>query len=174
MIVPRSHRIPQCGEPRVFHQSGVGSELRAGHAPRIEQAGVFGICSQSTLLYCDGLLHQLFDLRFHLRVWSPVRCFDKAVVRIFSGIEHSDAVKLMKQNRGQQMIDRERVVGMPPHHLLKIMHRGVILKVLEMVESGDSSRVLGTERKILSRSDCGLRRSLRVSLRQQEKPAKEQ
>ena len=42
------------------------------------------------------------------------------------------------------MIDRKGIVGMTPQHLSELLHRPVIVEVVEMVEGGQVQRVMRT------------------------------
>ena len=147
MIAARPHGIPQGRKPGAFDQRGVGGELGPGHAAGVERVHVVRVCRQAFLLQLQGSIHQTLDLILDLRIRWTVRRGNKTVVGVLSRIQHAHAVEFPEQGRGQEMIDRERIVRMPPQHLFELLHRPVVVEIVEMVERGQVQRIMGTIRK---------------------------
>ncbi len=144
MIAARPYGIPQGRKPGAFDQRGVGGELGPGHAAGVKRVHVVRVCGQAFFLQLQGPIHQILDLILDLRIRRTVRRGNKTVVGVLSRIQHAHAVEFPEQGRGQQMIDREGIVRMPRQHLFELLHRPVVVEVVEMVERGQVQRIMGT------------------------------
>ena len=81
-------------------------------------------------------INQVANAFLSLFIGWTVRRRDKAVVRIFTGVHCPDAVELLKQDRDQQMVYREGIIGVALKDLIKLLNGAIIVHVVKVVERG--------------------------------------
>ena len=59
---------------------------------------------------------------------------DEVVIRVVARIHRAHAVEFAHQNRGEQMVYGEGIVRMALQDLLKILHGGVVVEVVIVLE----------------------------------------
>jgi len=143
MVVAGADGATQSGKPGPFHQTGINRELRPGHAAAVQRIHVLRIGFE--LLFFEYLspLGQQLDSLFHLWIGGPGSVPDETIIAVVARIHAASLIEIAHENSGQQMIHRERIVGMLFHDLLEFRSGAVILHVVKVIESRVGSGIMG-------------------------------
>ena len=92
-------------------------------------------------------MHQIFDSLLSLRIGRTMGRVDKAIIGILSRIECTHTIEFPEQNSGQKMIHCKRIILVTLQNLFKLLHRAVIIKIVEVIECGQIERIVRTIRQ---------------------------
>ena len=69
---------------------------------------------------------------------------NKSVIGVLPRVQYTHAIEFPEESGGQEVIDGEGIVRMPPQYLVKLLHRAVIVEVVEMIERGQVEWIMWT------------------------------
>jgi len=154
MIVTRPDGVAQGGKPCPLDQACVDRELRARDAAAVESVHVLRIRLEFLLFESFGASGQFFDSLLDLRVRGARGAANEAIVGVVPGVHGSGVVEVVDEHRGEQVVDRERIVGMLLDDLLELLRRAVVVHVVETVKGSIGLRIV---RSPVSAARCCVR-----------------
>ena len=134
VIVACADSIAQRRKPCAFDEPGVDRKLGTRNAAAIKCIDVCWIGFEPLVFQAQGAMCQLFDAILGLAICRTGGASYKTIVRVVSGVHRTCFVEIAHENHCQEMIHRERVVGMLANNLLKFLCRPDVVHVVEVIE----------------------------------------